>query len=264
MNTPGAEDVPSHSRVKTRVRSDGYCSIIKRCLYKLVVFLLLGAMVNVAVAWGLAVSIDLSAAPISAEGVSSADPPAWSFVSYRRPGVWSIFAAAATREEDVRVGMFSSGLGAADSFFHHSYPYRQPIPEWLPTWSCVRIRPSARFPKIEMVIEEARGWPLLSLKYEKYWHGGVPYPADWGIELWRHRSAAWSSFAVVALPLRPIWPGFAINTIFYAAVLGLLALGPFTARRMIRRKRGHCIKCGYDLRNVDHEKCPECGNELSF
>ncbi|MCH8259451.1 MAG: hypothetical protein IIC46_04520 [Planctomycetes bacterium] len=236
---------------------------MKRHLFKLVLFLALGAIVNVAVAWGLAVSVDLSAAPISAEGVSSADPPAWSFVSYRRPGVWSIFAAAATREEDVRVGMFGSGLRAADSFFHHSYPYRQPIPEWLPTWSCVRRRPSARFPKIEMVIEEARGWPLLSLKYEKHWHGAVPYPADWGIELWRHRSAAWSSFAVVTLPLRPLWPGFAINTIFYSAVLVLLTLGPITARRMIRRKRGHCIKCGYDLRGTSggdfSTGCPECG-----
>ncbi len=216
-------------------------------------------MLNVAVAWALAISVDLSAAPISVEGVSSADPPAWSFVSYRRPGVWSIFAAAATREKDVRVGMFASGLRTADSFFHHSYPYRQPLPEWLPTWSCVRTRPSARFPNTEMIIEEARGWPLLSLKYEKHWHGGMPYPANWGIELGRHRSAAWSSFAVVALPLRPLWPGFAINTIFYAAILSLLTFGPFAARRLIRDKRGRCIKCGYNLRGDLSAGCPECG-----
>ena len=232
---------------------------MKRRLTKLVVFLLLGAIINVAVAWGLAVSVDLSGATISAEGVSSADPPAWSFVSYRRPGVWSIFAAAATREEDVRVGMFGSGLRDADSFFHHSYPYRQPRPEWLPKWSGVRRRPSARFHKIEMVIEEARGWPLLSLKYEKHWHGAVPYPANWGIELWRHRSAAWSSFAVVTLPLRPLWPGFSINTLLYAAIVWVLWSSPFTARRMIRRKRGHCIKCGYDLRESKDSGCPECG-----
>ena len=64
------------------------------------------------------------------------------------------------------------------------------------------------------------------------------------------------------LPLRPIWLGFAINTIFYAALLWLLTLGPFTARRMIRRKRGRCLKCGYDLRGADHEACPECGVSL--
>jgi len=72
--------------------------------------------------------------------------------------------------------------------------------------------------------------------------------------------------AVVVVPanglkilLRPIWPGFAINTVFYAAILWLFALGPFAARRVIRRKRGHCIKCGYDLRGAEHEVCPECG-----
>ena len=62
-----------------------------------------------------------------------------------------------------------------------------------------------------------------------------------------------------ALPLAPIWPGFAINTVFYAAILWLLTLSPFTARRMIRRKRGHCLKCGYDLRGDYSAGCPECG-----
>ncbi len=231
---------------------------MKRCLFKLALFLILGAMVNVAVAWGLAISVDLSTAPFSAEGTSLADPPAWSFVTYRRPGVWSVFAAAVTTEEHARVGMFPSGVLDADSFFRHTYPWRQPVPERLPSWSSVRRRPSVKFPKIEMIIEEARGLPLLSLRYEKHWYGSIPYPADWGIELWRHRSAAWSSFAVVVLPLRPIWPGFATNTIFYAAILWLLTLGPFTARRMIRRKQGRCIKCGYDLRETSGG-CPECG-----
>ena len=35
--------------------------------------------------------------------------------------------------------------------------------------------------------------------------------------------------------------------------------GPFALRRLIRRKRGHCITCGYDLGHADHEACPECG-----
>ena len=35
--------------------------------------------------------------------------------------------------------------------------------------------------------------------------------------------------------------------------------GPFTARRIVRRKRGHCIKCGYDLRGDLERGCPECG-----
>ncbi len=66
-----------------------------------------------------------------------------------------------------------------------------------------------------------------------------------------------SSFRL--LPLRPIWPGFAFNTLFYAALLWLLIPVPFALRRHIRRKRGLCVACGYDLRHANHDACPECG-----
>jgi hypothetical protein len=67
------------------------------------------------------------------------------------------------------------------------------------------------------------------------------------------------------LPLRPIWPGFAINTIFYAAVLWIVFAIPGGVKRFRRRRRGHCIHCGYDLRGQpppeagQSTKCPECG-----
>ena len=60
------------------------------------------------------------------------------------------------------------------------------------------------------------------------------------------------------IPFQPIWPGFAFNTIFYAAILWL-PLAPFQLRRYMRVKHGHCIKCGYDLGHADHRACPECG-----
>ncbi len=66
------------------------------------------------------------------------------------------------------------------------------------------------------------------------------------------------------LPLRPLWPGFAFNTVFYAVLLWILWLSPFVVRRAIRRKRGRCVNCGYDLRGTSGgggEVCPECGAE---
>ena len=64
------------------------------------------------------------------------------------------------------------------------------------------------------------------------------------------------------LPVVPLWPGFAVNTLFYAIILWLLIPGPFVLRRVIRLKRGRCPKCGYDLRGQlpgAGSGCPECG-----
>ena len=61
------------------------------------------------------------------------------------------------------------------------------------------------------------------------------------------------------LPIGPVWPGFAVNTVFYAAFLWLLIPGPFALRRFVRRRRGLCPACGYDLRHGEHGACPECG-----
>ena len=63
------------------------------------------------------------------------------------------------------------------------------------------------------------------------------------------------------LGTRPIWPGFAINTVFYAFLLWLIFAVPFALRRRWRVKRGLCVKCAYDLRGRApmSEVCPECG-----
>ena len=62
-------------------------------------------------------------------------------------------------------------------------------------------------------------------------------------------------------PFLPIWPGFAVNTIFYAAVLWLLIPGPFVLRRFIRVKRGLCSACAYPRGESD--VCSECGKALA-
>jgi hypothetical protein len=69
----------------------------------------------------------------------------------------------------------------------------------------------------------------------------------------------WTDPEHVVVPYHPIWAGFAGNTVFYAMILWLLIPGPFLLRRHIRRRRGRCVKCGYDLRGDLAHGCPECG-----
>jgi hypothetical protein len=65
------------------------------------------------------------------------------------------------------------------------------------------------------------------------------------------------------LPLSPLWPGFAINTIFYAAILWLLWIALGRARRFIRVRRGRCPACGYQIAAGVGPVCSECGQVLA-
>ena len=64
----------------------------------------------------------------------------------------------------------------------------------------------------------------------------------------------------VGVPLLPLWPGFAINTVFYAAILWMLFASPFAMRRHRRIKRGLCPACAYPVGTSD--KCSECGKPV--
>jgi hypothetical protein len=64
------------------------------------------------------------------------------------------------------------------------------------------------------------------------------------------------------LPAIPVWPGFALNTAFYAGVAWGLRQVARAIRRRRRRRKGLCVKCGYDRAGiVSTAPCPECGRE---
>ncbi len=108
------------------------------------------------------------------------------------------------------------------------------------------------------------GWPILGMRGEKVAHlvagSNTVKSARFyaAIPIGQARKAFFHNTPEI-LPFRPIWPGFAFDTIFYAAILWPLIIGPFALRRLIRRRRGLCPACGYDLRHGAHEVCPECG-----
>lgn len=117
----------------------------------------------------------------------------------------------------------------------------------------------------------AGGWPLLSHSCWLTVGWNIQPNGDeieyflnvhWGIlpKKYREDSPGASRIrdgAFPILPLRPIWTGFIINTVFYAVILWLLLFAPFTARRVIRRRRGLCEHCAYPI-GVS-PVCTECG-----
>lgn len=68
----------------------------------------------------------------------------------------------------------------------------------------------------------------------------------------------------VRLPTGIIWTGFIANTVLYAGLWAAVTVGAVAATRRtrvyLRRKKGCCIHCGYDLRGNTSGTCPECGS----
>ena len=230
---------------------------MKRRLTKLVVFLLLGAVVNVGVAWACAVSMVSGMSDAQERVGGSMDGPdyrLWIIYEHRAPG-------------RVRILSYWQGLAEGGGTLSPwpDDPAEPLVPGWAPFLSPSYEPPVHAF---HHYVAQTFGWPCLSMwgavkiSRQYQWRPGSkptvstvfaleldPDKADDPNDHWDLR----------LLPLHPHWPGFVVNTIFFAAILWLLTLGPFTARRFIRRKRGLCIKCGYDLRGAEHEVCPECG-----
>ena len=61
------------------------------------------------------------------------------------------------------------------------------------------------------------------------------------------------------LPLRPVWAGLATNTAWYAFLWLMVLAAPGGIIGVLRRRRGACVHCGYDLRGSSDGRCPECG-----
>ena len=220
---------------------------MKRWVLTIILFLLLGAIVNVAVAWGCA---------------------AWSrynnnaMQDYSHPGLpnWIV---------SVSKGIGVTRVSAVpDNDLWDISSIRGDVQ--IPAWSRTNERPSeAEFADrtAPWIVEHASGWPVragIALIQRNLFDFA-------GARIASSRFHIVSGFAVLddgstnpvpyrVLPVRPLWPGFAINTVFYALVLWLLFAAPFALRRWRRIKRGLCPKCAYPVGTST--VCTECGKAL--
>jgi hypothetical protein len=189
-----------------------------------VIFLVIGAVVNVGVAW-----VGVVLAPTQPVVVDSASSGGW---PCDVPGDWpSANGMSVMQYGGVRSMMWS----------------------WSrPVW---QRRTLLLGPSIQ---QWHAGWPTKGLMWE-VWH----YDRRFGVHgakfpLWRLGIPIGHEWK--ALPIRPRWPGFASNTLLYAAVTAGVWYGPVVTRREIRRRRRQCISCGYPRAGLaEGATCPECG-----
>ena len=214
-----ATGCPTPRRAQSRDRVPRYPLDVRRRLLIAAIFLLAGAVVNVAVAWSYAID-------------------GWLPEGRQAQTVQLIEAEAKQVFADRLVVVTEPTRGYEERSIGR-------------TFLVVCLDPQDLGDHHVQVL--TTGWPCLALEGPWTLMNGR-LKAGWLlITRWERRNS------VVTFPLHPIWPGFAVNTLLYATFLWLLIPGPFVLRRFLRVRRGLCPACAYDLRHGEHDACPECG-----
>lgn len=228
-------------------------------------FLLVGAILNVAVAWGSAMWIRdrgrLRAATVAfSKKVYREDATlmGWTVEICQLPGVSSATSS------------YSDDTQWVKQYMRMPYETVGAPQDILPGWASDLHPPSVRDmrditlsqpTKVKIVL--GRGWPMISCTCLFEGLNLPPYyvaskAIDLGFVAASPPRAIYDTWPRL-LPLRPYVFGFVIDSLFYAVITFMPLRGPVLLRRMLRRRRGSCVACGYDLRHMPHGTCPECG-----
>jgi hypothetical protein len=215
---------------------------MKRRAFKLVLFLLAGAIINVAVAWGCTVYF-------GTHGVLSPGLRSTSF------GVDLLSPSYTHRFEPMLRTHGWKPRSTDPTMVEYTGEYLLYATKW-PALGIVRIAfeehrridsPLSFDPgHYAFAFRTEAGWPRLAIGGWQWMEPSTGWEARGAVALGR-RTIPQSSVLARVLPLHPIWPGFAINTIFYAAILYALFAVPGAVRRRVRKRRGQCASCGYSL-----------------
>lgn len=141
-----------------------------------------------------------------------------------------------------------------------AYPITKP--EWPPWLPRIPVGPEHTYSEWSA---RATGWPMrcmVSRWVERRSQPGVRgIIGGWNVgDYVSHPRDSSHDHGWGIIPFIPYWPGLVVNSAaFGAAWMIVLAVLP-ASRRWVRRARGRCETCGYDLRgNPSGGVCPECG-----
>lgn len=174
-------------------------------------------------------------------GVSPSPSMHWDRVG----GKVVMWATESPRIGSVHIEAFGTGV---EDFPDTNAERRRTLPMW--------VHLPARTDRGYSWYGEGYGWPLVALtthEWQEYTElGSSP------LEFFDRRTY-FVMRRPVTLPTRVFWPGMLGNVAVFAALWGAVLILPGAVRYVSRKRRGQCLKCGYDVRGIGGGVCPECG-----
>ena len=206
---------------------------VLRVLGACVVWVLVGAVVNVGVAWGMAILPETWFPNRLWSQTFDESVTEWPYPTSAHAVRPDDAMRSCTLVYDKDSGFFRSGAWYDhDSGVRLGWPFRS-VATWTET----------------LQIGDP---PRVVHRYAVMWRterdvAGVVRMGPWGHEL--------------VLGWYPLWPGFVANTLMYGFVCFCVWRGVGFVRARRRKRHGLCAACGYDLRGlVEGTACPECGS----
>lgn len=242
----------------------------------LVFAVVLGAATSLLAVAALARLCDPPDGPPSIVRTFVRDGRAWSVVESHGPGIIRAWWASITRDQ-----LSSSITANADPRLAAGDDPAQLVADYrLMYGDIVRTHPGRR------MLEGAASWGQFTLHGPPPSNGeigcdvgfGWPWACAWYQVRGRSRGrvaftddlrfgyqvagvpAARGDLRCRVIPFAPAWWNLAGNTAVLAAPWLLALLLPGIVRRRLRKSRGRCARCGYDLKATPSgSRCPECG-----
>jgi hypothetical protein len=235
------------SRVRTSLKKP-----IRGRGVRVVLALLLGAASMVGVSWSLALLVD---------GSFRTSHPASRGFSWEVAAGWIPTPAGETNidlQQVTRARRWGTDIACAQGPVINGQPFGS-LHDLVEGTSFAEEM-KAKFDSGEAVCAwwRADGWPLPAFSAEARWRPrGEDYvwPVIGGVLMGSKNVGV--DDGVRILPLRPIWSGIVVDTVFFAAVWWALLSLP-RVRPALRRRQGRCARCGYAL-HPSQERCSECG-----
>ncbi|MCI0363209.1 MAG: hypothetical protein L0219_04960 [Phycisphaerales bacterium] len=206
---------------------------MRRPVARVAVFVLLGAIVNVAVAWAFAKPLHRQHNALSIGGLSINARAGWYLYRCEGPGFkteygWPI--------QDV-----DQFLGERLLVQYTEYPTTRPPHIDVNEWSPVYAQPAQSERSLSLHIEDYRGWPFHAL-VRTIKHDLTSEIASLDGRIVHQSGRTWAmsehdlvnrdgrpserkeSLQAAPLPFRPVWSGFVLNTLIFAGSALLLAV----------------------------------------